>query len=325
MKKISLHILETPQEMAAAEQLQRRIWPGTDRDAVPHHMLLAAAHNGGLVVGAIEAEALDGAPEQPESDELEFLDRSNPPLHAELVGFVFGFLGMYTAQDGSRLKHCSHMLGVLPGYRERGVGFLLKRAQWQMVRHQGLDLITWTYDPLLSVNAHLNIARLGAVCNTYIPDAYGDMSDELNMGLPTDRFQVDWWVNSRRVLGRMSKRPRPALDLAHYLAAGIPIINPTRVAADALPRPVGAADVASLVGQSLLLVEIPADFLVLKATDRELAIEWRLHTRSLFEELLHNGYLVTDAVYLPGTNPRSFYVMTYGEAEIMGINKTEQP
>jgi predicted GNAT superfamily acetyltransferase len=324
MKKISLHILETPQEMAAAEELQRRVWPGTDRDAVPHHMLLAAAQNGGLVVGAVEAETPDETPDQPESDELEFLDRSTPPLQAELVGFVFGFLGMYTTEAGPRLKHCSHMLGVLPGYRDRGVGFLLKRAQWQMVRHQGLDLVTWTYDPLLSVNAHLNIARLGAVCNTYIPDAYGDMTDALNSGLPTDRFEVDWWVNSKRVLGRMSKRPRAPLDLAHYLAAGVPIINPTRIEADALPRPVGLPDIASLVGQSLLLVEIPADFLALKATDRQLAVEWRLHTRSLFEELFKNGYLVTDSVYLPGTNPRSFYVMTYGEAEIMGINKSNQ-
>ena len=106
-----------------------------------------------------------------------------------------------------------------------------------MVRHQGIDRITWTYDPLLSRNAHLNIARLGAVCNSYIRDAYGEMRDELNQGVPSDRFQVDWWVNSKRVLRRMSKRPRPPLDLAHYLAAGIPIINPTRIGSDDLPRP----------------------------------------------------------------------------------------
>jgi predicted GNAT superfamily acetyltransferase len=79
------------------------------------------------------------------------------------------------------------------------------------------------------------------------------------------------------------------------------------------------------MGNSLLLVEIPADFLALKAADRELAIAWRLHTRNLFEELFQSGYLVTDTVYLSGTHPRSFYVMTYGEAEIMGIKKTNQP
>ena len=325
MKKLTLHILETPQEMLAIEEIQRQLWAGTDRDIVPDHMLLAVAHNGGLVIGAIEIEARGEAIEQPAPDEIEFLDRSNPPEQAELVGFVFGFPGIYTTPDGPRLKHCSHMLGVLPEYRDQGLGFQLKRAQWQMVRHQGIDRITWTYDPLLSRNAHLNIARLGTVCNGYIRDAYGEMRDEMNQGLPSDRFQVDWWVNSRRVLRRMSKRPHAQLDLAHYLAAGIPIINPTRIGADDLPRPAGPDEIVPFAGQSMLLVEIPADFMKLKATDRELAIAWRLHTRSLFEELFQSGYLATDAVYLSGTHPRSFYVMTFGEADIMGINKTHRP
>ena len=150
------------------------------------------------------------------------------------------------------------------------------------------------------------------------------MRDAENQGVPSDRFQVDWWVNSKRVLRRMSKLPRTQLDLAHYLAAGIPIINPTRIGADNLPRPAELNEIAPIAGHSLLLLEIPADFATLKVADRELAIAWRLHTRRLFEELFQSGYLVTDSVYLPGTNPRSFYVMTSGEAEIMGINKSNQ-
>ena len=324
MKKLTLHILETPQEMLAIEELQHMLWPGTDRDIVPDHMLMAAVHNGGLVIGAVEIDAEDESTEEPATDGLEFLNSINPPSHAELVGFVFSFPGIYDTPDGPRLKQCSHLLGVLPAYRDRGLGFKLKRAQWQMVRHQGIDRITWTYDPLLSRNAHLNIARLGTVCSSYIRDAYGEMRDELNIGVPSDRFQVDWWVNSRRVLRRMGRRPPQPLDLAHYLAAGIPIINPTRIDAKNLPRPASASDVTELTGQSLLLVEIPADFLALKAVDRELAIAWRLHSRELFEMLFQNGYLATDAVYLPGTNPRSFYVMTNGDAEIMGVTKSKE-
>ena len=83
-----------------------------------------------------------------------------------------------------RLKHCSHQLGVHPAYRNLGLGFLLKRFQWEFVRDQGIELITWTYDPLLSTNAYLNIARLGAVCNTYRRNEYGDLNDDLNAGLP---------------------------------------------------------------------------------------------------------------------------------------------
>jgi predicted GNAT superfamily acetyltransferase len=245
-----------------------------------------------------------------------------------LVGFVYGFPGLYFTPDGPRPKHCSHELGVHPAYRNQGLGFALKRAQWQMVRRQGLDLITWTYDPLLSRNAHLNIARLGAVCNTYLREVYGEMRDELNAGLPSDRFQVDWWVNSRRVDRRLSKRARPPLDLAHCLSAGAWIVNPSQVAGgwprppDQLPAHLEVLSGRKQEGESnLLLVEIPADFQALKAADTGLALAWRLHTRLLFEGLFNQGYLVTDFVHLPGTQPRSFYVLTHGESTLQAVSK----
>ncbi len=268
----------------------------------------------------------DEAAGQPAADELEFLDRSNPPQHAELVGFVFGFPGLYATPDGPRLKHCSHLLGVLPAYRDQGLGFQLKRAQWQMVRHQGIDRITWTYDPLLSRNAHLNIARLGTVCNTYIRDAYGEMRDELNTGrafrpLPgglVGQFQARLAPDEQAPAAAAGSGALPGCrDTDHQPK---PSIDAGR------PAPPGNKPdelTALRPGNPCCLVEIPADFLALKAADRELAIAWRLHTRSLFEELFQSGYLVTDLVYLPGTQPRSFYVMTYGEAEIMGVNKTD--
>ena len=82
-------------------------------------------------------------------------------------------------------------MGIHPDQRNSGIGFASKRAQWQMVRHQGLDHITWTYDPLLSRNAYLNIAKLGAVCNTYRRSEYGDMRDGLNVGCPPT---ASWWI-----------------------------------------------------------------------------------------------------------------------------------
>src|SRR6185436_11873728 len=105
-----------------------------------------------------------------------------------------GFLG---TTDGpasrpamTRLKHCSHQLGVLPAYRDQDIGYRLKLAQRDWVNLQGVRLITWTYDPLESRNARLNIARLGAVCRTYRREPYGVMEDTLNAGVPADRFQV---------------------------------------------------------------------------------------------------------------------------------------
>ncbi|HZD57629.1 MAG TPA: GNAT family N-acetyltransferase [Anaerolineales bacterium] len=300
MSAWTLRILDTHEDLEAVEELQRLVWPGSETEVVPVHMLIAVVHNGGLVIGAFNDE--------------------DP---AELLGFVYGFPGLYFTPDGPRPMHCSHQLGVHPDYRNSGLGFALKRAQWQMVRHQGLDRVTWTYDPLLSRNAYLNIAKLGAVCNTYQRDVYGDLRDGLNRGLPTDRFVVDWWVNTKRVERRLSTKARPQLDLAHFLAAGAEIINPTKVGGDGWPKPVSAAIPAQLDRgegmthqdeNALLLVEIPADFLALKVANPELALDWRLHSRPLFENLFGQGYLVTDFVHLPGTHPRSFYVLSHGES-----------
>ena len=72
---------------------------------------------------------------------------------------------------------------------------------------RGIDLITWTYDPLLARNVQLNIAKLGAVCNTYLANLYGEMRDGLNAGLPSDRFQLDWWIATRRVADRLGYTP----------------------------------------------------------------------------------------------------------------------
>jgi predicted GNAT superfamily acetyltransferase len=281
MAEWTIHLLETPEEMAAVEALQRLIWPGSETDVIPAHMLLAAVHNGGLVFGAFVGD--------------------------DLVGVSFGFPGFYTTPDGPRLKHHSHILGVHPDWNGKGIGFALKRAQWQMVRKQGLDRITWTYDPLLSRNAHLNITRLGAVCNTYLRSEYGEMRDDLNTGLPSDRFQVDWWLNTKRVERRLSLRSRPNLTLGHYRLAEAVLLE---ARTDRGPAPCPPEGPSSLIG-TLLLIEIPFDFPALKAAVLPLARDWRFYTREVFEEAFATGYLITDFVHDQG---RSFYVLTHEDS-----------
>lgn len=313
---LKLKILENPQEMVLVENLQRIVWPGNETEIVPGHLLVTAAHNGGLVIGAYliqsTAKAVDGNLPTELLQEAEEGDEQ-----AYLIGFVFGFQGLYETSYGWRSMHCSHMLAVHPEFRSYGIGFALKRAQWQMVRRQEVDRIIWTYDPLLSLNAQLNIARLGAVCQTYQRNLYGEMRDGLNIGLPSDRFQVDWWINSTRVNQRLSKRPRVSLDLAHFLAAEAIILNPTQIDEAGFPHPsqhptLDHEQLASLKN-SLLLIEIPSDFQKLRFNNLNLALEWRLHSRNIFENLFTSGYLVTDFVYLRGKTPRSFYVCCHGD------------
>jgi predicted GNAT superfamily acetyltransferase len=295
-KDWTIKILEKAEELPAVEELQRVVWPGSETEILPAHFLLASVHAGGLLLGAFIGE--------------------------RLVGFAYSFLGLDSAHagraetsDSAPLKHHSHMLGVHPDYRSHGLGFALKRAQWQMVRRQGIAHITWTYDPLMSRNAWLNITRLGAVCSTYMENYYGELHDELNAGLPSDRLQVDWWLNTRRVNRRLSRRARGALDLAHFLSAETPIVNASHAGENGWPEP---SEEPALPGETerpnLLLVEIPADFSGLKTARPQTALRWRLSTRNILPKLFQQGYLITDFVHLPGAQPRSFYALSHGEA-----------
>lgn len=293
--RIELRILESASEMAEVEALQRVVWPGNETEVVPVHLLVTAAHNGGLVMGAYDAD--------------------------RLVGFVFGFLGLHEMDGEKRIKHCSHMLGVHPDYRDRGLGFQLKLAQRQVVRRQGIDLITWTFDPLLSRNAHLNIAKLGGVSQTYLRDIYGELPDGINAGLPSDRLRVDWWINSTRVERRLADLERRPVTLSQYLDAGAPIVNEPEWGADHLPHPATSLEEALARAEDrpgscivTVLVEIPADFLALKSASRELAIAWRHHTRQLFEALFEQDYVVIDFIHQREPLARSFYVLTRSSA-----------
>jgi predicted GNAT superfamily acetyltransferase len=282
---IQLKMLEAPAEMEAVEDLQRLCWPGDETGIVPVHMLRSVVHNGGFVIGAYKGK--------------------------QLVGFVFGYPGILPGLDGPNLIHASHMAGVHPEFRDAGLGYRLKRAQWQMVRRQGVERIVWTYDPLQSRNANLNISKLGAVCNTYLPNYYGEMSDGINVGVPSDRFQADWWVNTNRVKRRLENIPPQKMDLAHYLNAGAEFVNATRINDDGLILPVSTEPSSSMT--PLRLLEIPADISALRTADLSLAVDWCLHVRSHCKDLFDQGYIVTDFIYLSGPQPRSFYVLSHGD------------
>ncbi len=289
MPDFEIRPLKTLDDFHAAEQVQRAAWDSADIDIAPLHIMLTMAKNGGVALGAF--------------------------AHDQLVGFVLGFLGTSNrfgaeAPATVKLKHCSHMLGVLPDWQSHGVGYALKVAQREAVLNQGVRLITWTYDPLESKNARLNIAKLGAVCNTYIRDYYGELDDELNRGLATDRFQVDWWIASRRIETRLT-RNRPPLQLRHYLEVGAPIVNVAQWDDRDLPV---CSDSIEPPQADRFLVEFPADFQAVKRADRALAVAWRQQMRSICEAAFAADYTVIDCLHEPGQHARSFYVMLRTES-----------
>ena len=167
-------LCETVVDFHACEEVQLAVWGEGEREIVPYDILRAIAHGGGTVVGA-----WDGG---------------------QMVGMALSFV----AWGAGGAYHHSHLLGVRPEYRRAGVGWRLKMAQRAFVLAQGLNLMTWTFDPLESANAHLNFAKLGVVSQTYLPDFYGAMPEALNAGLPSDRLLVEWRLNTPHVLGRLA-------------------------------------------------------------------------------------------------------------------------
>jgi predicted GNAT superfamily acetyltransferase len=112
-----------------------------------------------------------------------------------MVGFAMALPGY---REGKSYLH-SHMLAVLPEYRNAGLGRRLKLAQRDDALARGFDLMEWTFDPLEIKNAYLNIVRLGAISRRYIKDFYGPSTSALQGGLPTDRLVAEWWLRSERV------------------------------------------------------------------------------------------------------------------------------
>ncbi|HEX4154600.1 MAG TPA: GNAT family N-acetyltransferase [Acidobacteriaceae bacterium] len=151
--------------------LETAVWGYDPADMIPRRMFLLASRIGGQVLGAFAG--------------------------GTMAGFAMALPGY---RHGHSYLH-SHMVGVLPEYRNLGLGRRLKLAQREDALARGFDLMEWTFDPLEIKNAHLNIARLGVVVRRYQHNFYGPSSSPLQGGLPTDRVYAEWWLRSRRVCG----------------------------------------------------------------------------------------------------------------------------
>ncbi len=290
MKNIEVMVLGSPEELRKVEDLQSLVWGGND--VVPAHLMKASVDSGGLVLGAFKKK--------------------------ELIGFAFGFVGLHNYDGETGIKHCSHMLAVHPEFQGVGVGFTLKQAQWKVVRKQGLELITWTYDPLESKNAKLNIAKLGAITRTYKKEYYGQMKDKLNTGYPSDRLLVEWWLNSQRSLMRLGERSKP-LNLDHYVSGNTQIINTVKWNSSGFPIPY--QDRMDLLEDKdtkpkLVMFQIPSDIQSIKNTNKELAHEWRMYSRLIFELFFRHGYIITDFVHQKEEQSSGYYVFSHGDIKL---------
>jgi predicted GNAT superfamily acetyltransferase len=168
-RSIRIEPLTTVEQFDRCVVLQLEVWGYSDGDVIPRRVFIVARRIGGQVIGAFDGDTQ--------------------------IGFAMSLPGY---RDGRPYLH-SHMLAVLPQYRNEGIGRRLKLAQRDDAIARGFSLMEWTFDPLEIRNAHLNISRLGAIVRRYQPDFYGPSSSPLQGGLPTDRLYAEWWLRSSRV------------------------------------------------------------------------------------------------------------------------------
>ena len=252
---VEIRDVELLSEYDACAHLQIEVWAFDEIEVVPAGHLVAMHHYGGTCIGAFDGD--------------------------RMIGFVCGFGGW----DRGQPFHHSHMLAVLPEYRGRQIGENLKWAQRERVLEQGIELINWTFDPLQAPNANLNVNRLGSVARRYKVNLYGASKSPLHGGIPTDRFEAEWYLKSQRVLaaraGRLDDWPT---------WESLPRANRTRLNSESLLA--CEPDLDLDLDVDAFLIEVPKTITDLMARDHDLALDWRHQTRKLFQEYFEKGYRV---------------------------------
>lgn len=271
MSAITIRPITDVAGFRAVVDLQRDVWRGPDLEVVGVHQLRAAVSAGGIVLGAFDARGT-------------------------LVGFCYGFVGL---RDGKVLFY-SHMASVHPDYQDRDIGFLLKRAQRQAALDRGLDRMVWTYDPLQSLNASFNLRKLGATAARYFVDYYGEMTDAINRGLPSDRLEVDWGLRAPRVEARLSWTAAPAPSA--WPDAPAALVGKLR------DDTVSPEPPALNLDDPIVRIEIPTAFAQLKARSPDIALAWRMASREAFLHYFGRNYRATDFV-LRRAEPVGSYVL----------------
>ena len=234
----------------ACQEAQKRAWGiGEDGYLIPVATMVGANLHGGLVLGAF----LPGG---------------------EAVAMSFAFLGRI---DG-RLCLYSQLTGVVPEYQSQGLGFEIKLFQRQVARADGVERIAWSFDPLQAGNAHFNLSRLGAHATRYIENMYGERTDRLNAGVPSDRLIADWNVETE-----------PPAPLSFDDVSGLPRIIELNESPRRCVVPVGVTPISN-GAEPRLLLEIPNDIVALRSEDPVLAETWRSLVARAFEQAFEQSY-----------------------------------
>ncbi|MFD7313043.1 GNAT family N-acetyltransferase [Streptomyces sp. NPDC059883] len=251
--RVVIRDLSDVAELAEVAGLFGSIWQrGAGAEPVTTELLRAMTSAGNPVAGAYE----DG----------------------ELLGACVGFFG-----NPAEASLHSHIAGVAPRGRGRGIGFALKLHQRAWALLHDVSLVTWTFDPLVRRNAHFNLAKLAARPACYLPDFYGPMRDGINGSGESDRLLVRWELADPAVsTAARGEPPRVHIDVDVGVDADMKVNGAAlalSVGLDGGPR-TGPAD------GPVVLVAVPPDIEALRRTDPGRSRAWRHALREVLSGLM---------------------------------------
>lgn len=276
MENLQIKIADTNEYFTDLQFLHKKIWGIQDIDVTPTHIYSAVHKNGGVMLCA-------------------YIDN-------EPVAFSFGFYGK---DEEDRYYFYSHNMGVLKEYRHQGIGLLLKLELARQLLRKNVNLVKWTFDPLESANAYLNIHKLQATSDTYITNYYEEMQDSINRGVPSDRLIVQWNISGQLLENIMRKKN----GKEKYILADDRILNRIYYDSENLPQPREIPLSLSLKKKEKerFFLEVPSNLHFLREKSMETVINWRYHVRSILSACFEKEYIISDAIYI---KPRFFYVLT---------------
>lgn len=247
--------------------LHKTIWGLEDLEITPSHIYTATNHAGGCTLIAS--------------------DNDIP------VGYLYGFPGV----DANHEPYFYiHNIGVLQKYRSLGIGMHLMLELRKLLINEGYCLVKWTYDPLETLNASLYIGKLGGITNDYVEDYYGEMNDDINKGIPSDRLNIYWHIRSTHVvdkLKRINQKRSVVFDGRYCINA---------IGEDDCP-----IDIPVAYNKQRYYLQSPANYHFLKQKTENTVCKWRMNLRKHMQKAFAEGLYITDTIY---TQKKFFYLLS---------------
>jgi predicted GNAT superfamily acetyltransferase len=263
---VKVRNLVSYEEFQRVVHIQKVVWGHKDVDLTPAHQFTISIKTGAILLGAYVGD--------------------------ELVGFVYSFPALV---EGNLVQH-SHQLAVMPQFRGRDIGKILKWSQRRTALRKGYEILTWTSDPLLAMNANLNLHALGAEVGSYLQDFYsGIPALAVAEGVPVDRFFIEWHIRKSKVehrrRGKHEKIEEASLPKALAGAQTQNGFHPSRVRLG--------------LEENCILVEIPRK-INFDVQDVEEILEWQKKVGRVLKHYFRRGYRAIDFIF----QDRCFYVLS---------------